>query len=194
MTVEKHPYKEFIPAHSRIMIIGSFPIGKFSDPSRRQEIKKHEFDFFFGGEKNLLWKILSEVFEVHFKSSHDIKKFLGDKGIALGDVIISCRRKKGGGSDSDLYDIKWNTKLLDLIDSHDIKTVFFTSKKVEGWFNKLFPESQHLEKVTLISPSGQSVRSLYRREDYQKWSIRNPNKTKYDFIVAFYRQKFETHT
>lgn len=194
MTIEKHPYKEFIPSHSRIMIIGSFPIGKFSDPSRRDEIKEHEFDFFFGGEKNLLWKIISDVFNVQFKNKDDIKKFLKDKRMALGDVIVSCRRKKGGGSDSDLYDITWNKRLLELIDHHGIKTVFFTSKKVEIWFNKLFPESEYLEKITLISPSGQSMRSLYRREDYQKWSALNPSKTKYDFIVSFYKQKFETHT
>ena len=194
MSIEKHPYNEFIPLHPKIMIIGSFPIGKFSDPSRRHEIKKHEFDFFFGGEKNLLWKILSEVFNVKFRSSNDIRKFLKDKGIALGDVIKSCRRKNGGGSDSDLYDIKWNLGLLDLIDRHGIKTVFFTSKKVEEWFNKLFPDSNHLKKVTLISPSGQSIRSLYRRDDYQQWSAHNPDKTKFDFIVSFYKHEFETHT
>ncbi|MFP5384915.1 MAG: hypothetical protein ACLGHN_02465 [Bacteriovoracia bacterium] len=176
------------------MIIGSFPIGKFSDPSRKHEIKKHEFDFFFGGEKNLLWKILAEIYDVKFNNSEDIRSFLQKKGIALGDVIISCRRKNGGGSDSDLYDIQWNKDLLNHIDRHGIKTIFFTSKKVKDWFNKLFPESQHLEKVTLISPSGQSVRSLYRRDDYQEWIAKYPHKSKYDFIVADYRQKFETHT
>lgn len=189
---EKHPYDEFIPRHSRSMIVGSFPIGKFSDPKRRHEIKPHEFEFFFGGEKNLLWRLLGDVFGVTFKSSRDIKKLLSSKGIAIGDVIKSCRRKKGGGSDSDLYDIIWNEDLLRKIRANKIKKVFFTSKKVETWFNRLFPESDDLEKITLISPSAQSVRSIPRRADYQAWLKANPKEKIYQFILATYREKFET--
>lgn len=189
---EKHPYGEFIPRRAKSMIIGSFPIGKFSDPKRRHEIKPHEFEFFFGGEKNLLWKLLADVFNLTFKNRDDIKKFLTSKGIAIGDVIISCRRKEGGGSDSDLYDIIWNEDLLEKIRAHKIRRVFFTSKKVESWFNRLFPESDDIEKITLISPSAQSVRSIPRRADYQEWLKENPNEKIYQFILSFYRSKFET--
>lgn len=189
---EKHPYDEFIPRHAKAMIIGSFPIGKFSDPKRRHEIKPHEFEFFFGGEKNLLWRLLGDVFGVTFRNSKDIKKLLSAKGIGIGDVIKSCRRKEGGGSDSDLYDISWNKDLLKKIRAHKIQKVFFTSKKVEIWFNRLFPETADLEKITLISPSAQSVRSIPRRADYQAWLKAHPQERIYQFILAFYREKFET--
>lgn len=189
---EKHPYGEFIPRNAKAMIIGSFPIAKFSNPKNRHEIKTHEFDFFFGGEKNLLWKLLGEVFDENLKSREDVVKLLTRNKLAIGDVILSCRRKNGGGSDADLYDIKWNHKLLLKIDSHKIRKVYFTSKKVEVWFNRLFPNSTHLEKITLISPSGQSVRSVPRHSDYAEWLQQNPDASKYEFILNDYRSKFET--
>lgn len=190
---EKHPYGEFIPKHPRLMIVGSFPIGKFTNPQRRCEIKSNEYDFFFGGEKNLFWKLLGEVFNVSLNSSDNIKKFLQEKGIAIGDVIHSCRRKAGGGSDSNLYDIEWNKNLLKIIENNKIKKIYFTSKKVEQWFNGLFPDTNHLNKITLISPSAQSVRSITRREDFKVWLKRNPHKPKFNFILEDYRSKFETN-
>lgn len=189
---EKHPYGTFLPAHPRMMIIGSFPIGKFSDPKRRVEIKEHEIDFFFGGEKNLLWRLLGDVFNQPVKNHEEIVNMLEAKGIAMGDVIKSCRRKAGGASDSALYDIEWNRELLGLIRNHHIKKVLFTSKKVEQWFNKLFPESSEIEKVTLISPSGQSVRSLARQADYLEWRIQNSEEPNYEFILKNYRARFLT--
>jgi G:T/U-mismatch repair DNA glycosylase len=187
---EFHPYGEFIPPLAHSMIIGSFPIGKFTRPSRRHEIKKHEIDFFFGGEKNLLWKLLGSVFETDLSSKEAIVNLLKKEGIAIGDVIKSCHRKNGSASDADLYDIEWNTSLLDTIKRHGIKKVFFTSKKVEVWFNKLFPDTPYLEKITLISPSAQSVRALGHRSDFLEWQKNNPQTNKFEFILLFYRKIF----
>jgi len=189
---EKHPYGTFLPAHPLMMIIGSFPIGKFSDPKRRCEIKEHEIDFFFGGEKNLLWRLLGDVFNQPVKNHKDIVALLESQGIAMGDVIKSCRRKSGGASDSDLYDIEWNEELLESIRNNRIKKVLFTSKKVEQWFNKLFPASTEIEKITLISPSGQSVRSLAKRADYLEWRNRNSEESNYEFILENYRARLLT--
>lgn len=189
---EKHPYGEFIPQNARAMIVGSFPIGKFTDPKRRKEIKSHEFDFFFGGEKNLLWKLLGAVFHHPVTSKEDIKNLLTKKKLAVGDVISSCRRKKGGASDSDLYDIEWNTDLIDVIRKHKIKKVYFTSKKVETWFERLFPESDDLTKITLISPSAQSVRSLVKRSDFKAWISVNTERPKFEYILQDYQQKFDS--
>ncbi|WPU67003.1 uracil-DNA glycosylase family protein [Peredibacter starrii] len=190
--IEVHPYGEFIPKKPRWMIVGSFPIAKFSNPKKRSEIKPHELDFFFGGEKNLLWKLLGLCFDRDLKSKKDVIRLLEDQGIAVGDVIKACRRKNGGGSDSDLYQIKWNNDLIDIIRDNGIKKVFFTSRKVEVWFNKLFPESSDIEKVTLISPSGQSVRSLSHHPDYEDWEKLHRGEPKFNFILTNYRLKFRT--
>lgn len=189
---EKHPYGIFLPTHPRMMIIGSFPIGKFSDPKRRCEIKEHEIDFFFGGEKNLLWRLLGDIFNKPVNNHQDILNLLEAEGIAMGDVIKSCRRKTGRASDSDLYDIEWNGELLEFIISNQIKKVLFTSKKVEQWFNKLFRDSAEIEKITLISPSGQSVRSLARRADYRDWRSQNSEEPNYEFILKNYRARLLT--
>lgn len=188
--VEKHPYGEFFPSHPRAMIVGSFPIGKFSHPQRRSEIKAHEFDFFFGGEKNLLWKLLGHTFDKKIQYKEDIVAMLEEQGLAIGDVIKSCTRKNGGGSDSDLTDITWNKNLLRKIREHRIETLFFTSRKVEVWFNKLFPEAEDLRKISLISPSGQSIRGLSRNALFQAWRKKNPDKKAVEFIFAEYKKTF----
>lgn len=189
---EQHPYGEFIPKNADSMLIGSFPIGKFSDPKRRHEIKEHELDFFFGGEKNLLWKLLGNVFAMPVKTPEQVRKLLRAHKLGIGDVIRSCKRKKGGGSDTDLYDIEWNEKLIEVIRKNKIRTLYFTSKKVESWFNKLFKDTDDLNKISLISPSGQSVRSLSRREDFKQWKIKNPEASSLEFIQHDYRLKFNT--
>lgn len=187
---EQHPYGEFVPKNARGMIIGSFPIGKFSNPKRFHEIKEHEFNFFFGGEKNLLWKLLGEVFNMPVTSEDEIKKLLLKNRLGVGDVIRSCKRKKGGASDTDLYDIEWNTELINVIKKNKIERLYFTSRKVEAWFHSLFKETDGLEKISLISPSGQSIRSLPRREDFKLWLKSHPNDPKVDFILYDYRLKF----
>lgn len=189
MKRERHPYGEFIPKGATALIIGSFPIGKFTDPHRKKEIRAHEFDFFFGGEKNLLWKLLADVYDVSLKSRIDIEFFLKKRKLGVADVIKSCRRIKGGASDSALYDIQWNTELEKHIRKHHISKVYFTGKKVEQWFNRLFPE-MHVEKVTLIFPSAQSVRSLPRHPEFVTWKKHNPGGRAYEFILQSYRNKF----
>lgn len=174
------------------MIVGSFPIGKFSNPKRRQEIKPHEYDFFFGGEKNLLWKLLGEVFHRKIKSKKDIIDMLEDEGLAIGDVIKSCKRKNGGGSDADLYDIEWNEDLLSIIRQNKIKKIYFTGKKVEAWFGRLFKNTEDLSLHSLISPSAQSLRSLPRREDFQLWLKKCRDRSKMDFILEQYRREFRS--
>ena len=186
---EHHPYGTFIPKGCRAMIIGSFPIGKFSHPGRKNEIKPHEIDFFFGGEKNLLWRLMGDTFEKKLKTKDAIVELLREKKLGIGDVIRSCKRHNGGGSDKDLLEIEWNTDLLSEIHKHKIKRVYFTGKGVEKWFRKLFPESA-LEMVNLISPSAQSARALGRNPDFIAWRRKNPTLPVYDFVLISYKKVF----
>jgi G:T/U-mismatch repair DNA glycosylase len=187
---EYHPHETFIPKGCRAMLIGSFPIAKFSDPTRKQEIKGHEIDFFFGGEKNLLWRLIGDTFGVKLKNRKDIVKLLTEKHIGVGDVIRSCVRREGRSSDKDLQDIEWNTELLGLIRKNRIRKLYFTSRGVEKWFYRLFPEARDLEAITLISPSAQSARALGGTESYKKWRRNNPLTPTYDFILKSYQKAF----
>ena len=186
---EHHPYGEFIPKKPKSMIIGSFPIGKFTDPSRKAEIKGHELNFFFGGEKNLLWKLIGESFGRVLRSKEEVVELLEERGIGVGDVIRSCERRNGSASDADLQSIEWNQDLFSVIQKYKIKKVFFTSRQVEKWFNKLFPQSDSVTKISLISPSAQSFRSLSRREDFINWRKKHPKEKSYNFILLDYQNK-----
>lgn len=188
---EQHPYGEFIPKNARMMIVGSFPIGKFSDPERRHEIKPHEFDFYFGGERNLLWKLIGDVYGEKFLSKDELINFLNRKGIAIGDVIKSCVRKEGRASDSDLLDIEWNIGLSKNLHFHNIHFVLFTSKQVMKWFNKLFPRHDFKEFL-LLSPSAQSARSIVRMDEYKLWKKKNPKCKTYEFLLNKYKGTFNT--
>jgi G:T/U-mismatch repair DNA glycosylase len=170
------------------MLIGSFPIGKFSDPKRRHEIKEQEIEFFFGGEKNLLWRLLGDTFETELKTKEQIVTFLRKQKMGIGDVIRSCVRHEGRASDKDLLDIEWNMDLLKEIQNKKIRRLFFTSKGVEGWFYKLFPEARaKFESVILISPSAQSARGLGGSKEFKRWRMKNPKTSAYEFILKSYK-------
>ncbi len=102
----------------------------------------------------------------------------------------SCVRRNGGGSDKDLLDIEWNTKLLQEMQSRHVMRLYFTGAGVKKWFMKLFPDAQ-MEMVSLISRSAQSVRALGGREDFKHWKKKNPNLTAYDFILIDYKRAFQ---
>ncbi len=172
------------------MLIGSFPIGKFSDPSRKHEIKENEIRFFFGGEKNLLWKLIGDTFGVKLKTKKDIVRLLTEKHIGVGDVIRSCVRREGRASDKDLLDIEWNTELLNIIRKNKIRKLYFTSRGVEKWFYRLFPDARDIEAITLISPSAQSARGLGGSVSFKIWRKKNPLTPTYEFILKSYQKAF----
>lgn len=172
------------------MIIGSFPIGKFSNPKRRHEIKEGELEFYFGGKKNLLWRLLGDTFHLELTTKNAIVKFLKSQKLGIGDVISSCVRKDGKGSDKDLLEIEWNTNLIKDIERHRIKRLYFTSRGVEKWFFRLFPDAK-VEAITLISPSAQSARSLWSNPLFQIWRKKYPHAPTYQFILKSYQRAFK---
>jgi G:T/U-mismatch repair DNA glycosylase len=176
------------------MIMGSFPIGKFSNPKRRHEIKPHEIDFLFGGEGNQLWKLLGKSFDVTLDTKEKIIAFLEKERISIGDVIVSCRRKKGSGNDSDLYDIEWNPDLHDIIKKNKFKRIYFTSKSVYHWYVKHIGRVEGPEEIFLLSPSANGVRSIPRLKEYQEWekTVDMEKKTSV-FRELFYKKIFRKY-
>ena len=189
---EVHPYGEFVPPHSKFMIIGSFPIGKFTDEKRRHTIAENEIDFSYGGSRNHLWPLLGQAFNTDLNSKKKIKNFLSLKGIALGDVISSCIRKNGGASDGDLKDIVFNLELKSIIEKSEIKHLFFTSSKVKQWFESKIGCDKEVKKTMLISPSGSGLRRLSKEHEqlYENWRTKNKDQSKSSFRKWFYTQIF----
>ena len=110
---EKHPLPFFLPKHSKILMLGSFP-----PPQKRWSM-----NFFYPNFQNDMWRIFGYLFfnnREHFVDSsgkcfreQEIRNFLLEKGIALGDTAIEVIRLKENASDKFLE----ITKTIDLIDT-----------------------------------------------------------------------------
>lgn len=164
--LEHHPYKPFLPSHTKRIIIGNFPIGKFSNPKRSHERKESEMDFYYGGSANRLWHLIGTCFNEDLTSKEKITKFLRKNEIGMADIILSCRRIKGSALDSALYDKTYNIQIRDILRKRKIEELIFTSKHVYQEFRKyigLFPDIKH---TVLISPSPNAVRGLVKNQEF----------------------------
>lgn len=190
---EFHPYGEFIPKNVQGLIIGTFPIRKFT-ARLMSEIKPHEIDFHYGGEGNQLWKLLGASFELELTSKEAIQSFLEKQKLGVGDLIRSCRRKNQSSLDKDLYDIEWNTNLIELIQKHEIKNLYFTGKGVRQWFDRYILKPANFkpncELITLLTPASTGARAIGNMEEYKRYKDANPLASTFDFRLEFYRSLF----
>jgi hypoxanthine-DNA glycosylase len=187
---EQHPYKIFIPTTPNIIIVGTFPIGKFTDPEREDEIKKNEINFYYGGERNAFWKILFIIFNVELRTYDQIVSFLEIKGIAVGDVIRLCRRINGSASDNSLCDQTWNYDLKDSIIKNNISTILYTSIAAKNWFHEHLGKVPNVKEVCLLSPSGNGLRQIGRTAEFKKWKAEGTNRTATEYRLNKYKKIF----
>ncbi len=97
--IKRHPWKPFLPAASKILLLGSFPPQK----------KRWSMDFYYPNITNDFWKIIGIIFfddanrfiikeEKRFNLPHIIE-FLEYKGIAMYDMATAVIRKENNASD-----------------------------------------------------------------------------------------------
>jgi hypoxanthine-DNA glycosylase len=160
--LETHPYISFVPKDSKYLILGSFP-------------GLQSYDFFYGSVRNQFWRILESVYGVELKTKEDRQKLFIKLKIAISDVILSCERSKGNNSDTNLTNITFNNKVIGkILETNDIKTIYFTSKFVEGLFRKHFQELiqkyPNIEFITLPSPSARYAKMSFTEKiiEYKK--------------------------
>lgn len=129
--------------HSRnILILGTIP--------GEQSIAKQQY---YGNNGNHFWKILFHIFEEEFSTSYDERKsFLQKHGIALWNVLGSCKRE--GSSDAKIRDEKINDFESLHIEYPNIKYVFFESKAAANYFKKHTHPQIGVTYITLPSTSG----------------------------------------
>ena len=97
-----HTFEPIYDAHSKILILGTFP-----------SVKSRENNFYYGHQQNRFWKVLAAVTDCKLPVTVDEKKaFLLENGIAVWDIIQSCSIK--GSDDSSITDVVPNdfTKLF----------------------------------------------------------------------------------
>ncbi len=135
-----HPIPPVYDAHSKLLILGSFP-----------SVKSREAAFFYGHPQNRFWKVTSAVFGASEPKTIDEKRaFLLAHGIAVWDVIASCDIE--GSSDSTIRNVAAND-LTPILSGADIKTIYVNGKTAEKYYNKYIRDVIKREAICLPSTS-----------------------------------------
>lgn len=102
MIIEHHPFEPFLPANTRLLMLGTFP------PAEKRWCMK----FYYPNFINDMWRIFGicffddrNYFVLEQERRFDLERiipFLHEKGIALYDTATRIRRTKDNASDKDL--------------------------------------------------------------------------------------------
>ena len=77
-----HGFDPVFNAHSRVLVLGSFP-----------SVLSRENRFYYGNPQNRFWRVMAEVLEEPVPAIEDIpgkRTMLLRHGVALWDVVESC--------------------------------------------------------------------------------------------------------
>ncbi len=139
MRVE-HPIAPVYDAHSKILILGSFP-----------SVKSREAMFFYGHPQNRFWRVAAAVFEDTFPETMEERRaFLLRHGIAVWDVIRSCDIT--GSSDASIKNVVPND-LREILEAAPIRTIYVNGKTAEKMYRKYTETLTGRDAVVLPSTS-----------------------------------------
>jgi len=103
--IEQHPLGFFLPANTRLLMLGSFPPPKI----------RWSMDFYYPNINNDMWKILGIIFYndkgyfLESRKAYSREKaaaFCEEKGIGIGDTAVEIIRQKANASDKFLEIVK----------------------------------------------------------------------------------------
>lgn len=148
--VEEHPLEPFLPAHARLLMLGSFPPQK----------KRWCMEFYYPNWINDMWRIMGHIFygnrnefvktgEKTF-DKEKIIRFLLEKGIALYDTACAVRRLKDNASDKFLEVVEPTDLSLLLRQIPECHTIVTTGEKATETICSYFGQKQ-------MPPVGSSI-------------------------------------
>jgi len=145
--IEKHPFGNFVTKKTKYLMLGSF-VTKPTNP----------YEWFYANGRNHFWLIMEEVYGLELKTKSTQKELFVHLKMALADIILSCERMKNSSLDVNLFNITYNTKVInDIIKQKKVEKIFFTSRFVENLFRRQFRdivlEYSEIELICLPSPS-----------------------------------------
>ncbi len=136
-----HPFDPIIDAHSKVLILGSFP-----------SIASFEEGFYYGHPRNQFWKLMEALFSVNLDGIEQKTRFLHDHHIALWDLYGALTREQGNSSDANLSNTRPNP-IDTLLGKHpSITTVFCNGNTSYKGFLKHFG-TLHVKHFLLPSSS-----------------------------------------
>ncbi len=135
-----HPIAPVYDAHSKILILGSFP-----------SVKSREAMFFYGHPQNRFWKVLAAVYECPVPQTVEEKRaMLLSCGAALWDVIASCEII--GSADSSIRNVKPND-LRPILARTGIQKIYVNGRTAEKYYRAYLQNDLGMEAVCLPSTS-----------------------------------------
>ncbi|MCP1768654.1 hypothetical protein [Bradyrhizobium japonicum] len=150
---ETHPYnlREPIPEATRILIVGTAPPPRFSNPNcKNVGVNELDFSFFYGSGENYFWKWMNEIATEQGaplppdeadseEYAAAARTFLRRHNIWMKDVLQTYQRKREdlcGATDASLERPRPEdcTNFLEVLKEHpSIDTVVFTSELACEW-------------------------------------------------------------
>jgi G:T/U-mismatch repair DNA glycosylase len=150
MTVvtETHPYnlREVIPDETRLLIVGTAPPPWFSNPACIGKRGRRDFNFFYGSDKNFMWKkLLNNIAEeidgeklfADDASSDDrysaAHTFLQDHKMWMRDVLQTYHRKNECSSFDRDIEPEQLTDFRPIFNLPKLSAIAFTSEQAAKW-------------------------------------------------------------
>ena len=135
-----HPFPPVWDNHSQILILGTFP-----------SVKSREVKFYYGNPRNRFWAVTASLYGMDVPPSTEEKvRFLLTNGIALWDVVASCRIR--GSSDASIADAKGND-VASLLRQTSINRIFTNGKTAKKLYDRLLSGETGMDAVCLPSTS-----------------------------------------
>lgn len=138
MEIENHPLVPFLPEHSKLLMLGSFPPQK----------KRWSMDFYYPNLNNDMWRIFGILFfedKNYFLNAtrkafcrEQIIDFLNEKGIALFDTATSIRRLQDNASDKFLEVVQPTNIAALLRQLPECKAIVTTGQKATDTLRQQF--------------------------------------------------------
>ncbi|MGI6690532.1 MAG: DNA-deoxyinosine glycosylase [Clostridiales bacterium] len=140
MTLVHHPFPPVYDARSSLLILGSFP-----------SVVSRETMFYYGNRNNRFWPLMARLFQRDLPEAiAEKREFLLDHGIALWDVVASCR--VSGSSDSSIQSPAINP-IGSLVAKTVVQAVFLNGQKAASLYMQHAAEIVGLPAFTLPSTS-----------------------------------------
>lgn len=162
-----YSFPPIVDKNSKILILGSMP--------GVESLKKQQY---YGHPQNHFWKIIYKLFDKELEMDYEARvQFLKDNGIALWDVLESCKRE--GSLDSDIIDEKVNPINELLYEYPNINRIFLNGGKAYSTFKKAWGHELANYKFIKL-PSTSPANTMKFEKKLLEWSIIREASLEYD--------------
>lgn len=147
MNIETHPLQPYLPAHARVLMLGSFPPPK----------KRWKMNFYYPNYNNDMWRIFGLIFyddkdyfiDIEHKTFKQnlIEQCLQDYAIAISDTAYQVMRLQDNAADQFLEIVQHMDIAQLLAQMPDCKTIITTGEKATALLCEQFADTPSLPKI-----------------------------------------------